>query len=143
MFQMEEAVAYYKKQGAPGDQTALTQLLLELQQEQGGAILTGSLQPLAQLLGCKESYLLALIKRMPRLRLAESHCLELCAGPNCTKRAALAQFVESTYGSKPKNFQLRYIPCMRMCGKGPNIRWDGVVYNGADEALIRTLVEKE
>jgi hypothetical protein len=29
---------------------------------------------------------------------------------------------------------------MRQCGKGPNIRWDGQLYNGADEALLRRLV---
>jgi len=28
-----------------------------------------------------------------------------------------------------------------MCGKGPNLKWDGTLYNGADEALIRKLVE--
>ena len=35
---LEEAVAYYKKQGAPQDQTALINLLREIQTESGGAI---------------------------------------------------------------------------------------------------------
>ena len=66
--------------------------------------------------------------------------LELCGGPNCSKRAALAAFVEKTWGAKPKGFSVKYVPCMRLCAKGPNIRWDGKVYHKADEALLRELI---
>lgn len=140
MWDLKEAVSYYQKQGAPGDQSALVSLLKEVQQESGGSIPKGVLNRTAQLLGVKESYLLAVVKRIPSLRIADVHVLELCGGPNCGKRAALADFVEKTYGKNPKGFQLRYVPCMRMCGKGPNIRWDGQIYHGADEALIRRLI---
>ena len=140
MWNLKEAVAYYQKQGAPGDQSALVSLLRELQDENGGGIPKGVLPEIAQLLATKESYLLAVIKRIPSLRIADTHILELCGGPNCSKRAPLAEFVEKTYGSKPKGFEVRYVNCMRMCGKGPNIRWDGTLYNGADEALIRRLI---
>lgn len=140
MWNMEEAVAYYKQQGAPADQSALVSLLREAQRENGGGIPKGLLPGMAQLLGTKESYLLAVIKRIPSLRMADTHILELCGGPNCGKRARLAEFVEKTYGSKPKGFVIRYVNCMRMCGKGPNIRWDGTLYHGADEALIRRLI---
>ena len=140
MWNLEEAVVYYKKQGAPGDQSALVSLLREVQSESGGGIPKGLLMSLGQLLGVKESYLLAVVRRIPSLRIADTHVLELCGGPNCSKRARLADFVEKTYGSKPKGFEVRYVPCMRMCGKGPNIRWDGQLYNGADEALIRRLI---
>ena len=141
MWDMTEAVAYYRGQGAPGDQSALVSLLREAQSENGGEIPRGLLPQMGQLLGVKESYLLAIVKRIPSLRIADTHILELCGGPNCSKRASLAAFVEKTYGTKPKGFEVRYVPCMRMCGKGPNIRWDGQVYNGADEALIRRLLE--
>ena len=140
MWNLEEAVAYYRKQGAPNDQSALVSLLRELQDENGGGLPKGMLPEIAQLLATKESYLLAVIKRIPSLRIADTHILELCGGPNCSKRARLAEFVEKTYGSKPKGFEVRYVNCMRMCGKGPNIRWDGTLYNGADEALIRRLI---
>jgi NADH:ubiquinone oxidoreductase subunit E len=93
-------------------------------------------------LGVKETFLQAIIRRIPSLRLDGTHCLELCGGPNCSKRAALADFVEKTWGKAPKSFRLRYVPCMRMCGKGPNLRWDGKVYNGADEALVRKLIRE-
>lgn len=143
MWDMTEAVAYYRRQGAPGEQGSLVSLLREAQSENGGGIPVGLLPQLAELLDVKESYLLAVVKRIPSLRIADTHVLELCGGPNCSKRARLADFVEKTYGTKPKGFEVRYVPCMRLCGKGPNIRWDGTVYHGADEALIRRLLEEK
>ena len=137
---LSEAIQYYKTQGAPGDQIALTNLLREVQAE-FGAVPQWVLPEIAAAYGIKETYLQAIVKRIPSLRLENSHLLELCGGPNCSKRAKLAAFVEQTYGPKPKNFTLRYTGCMRMCGKGPNLKWDGQVYNGADEALIQKLVE--
>lgn len=137
---LSEAIQYYKTQGAPGDQIALTNLLREVQAE-FGAVPQWVLPEIAAAYGIKETYLQAIVKRIPSLRLENSHCLELCGGPNCSKRAKLAAFVENTYGTQPKNFTLRYTGCVRMCGKGPNLKWDGQVYNGADEALIKKLVE--
>jgi hypothetical protein len=29
---------------------------------------------------------------------------------------------------------------MRLCGKGPNLRWDGTLHHKADEALLRKLL---
>ncbi len=141
MWKIEDALTYYKDQGAARDQGMLISLLQEVQQACGGAIPAGVLPTIAQGLAVKESYLLALIKKMPRLRLSDAHTLELCAGANCSKRSALAAFVEKTYGSKPQKFTVKYVSCMRLCGKGPNIRWDGKLYHQADEALIRSLVE--
>lgn len=139
---LNEAVKYYKRQGAPADQSVLIMLLREAQQESGGQIPAHLLVQMAEELGIKESFLLAVVKRIPSLRLADAHCLELCAGPNCSRRARLAAFVEQTYGTKPEKFAVRYVNCMRLCGKGPNIKWDGKLYHCADETLIRSLVEK-
>ena len=137
---LEEALNYYKKQGAPSDQLMLVNLLKEIQQEMGG-IPADMAAEAAAFYGVKESLLLALIRRYPSLHLKDSHCLEICSGPNCPKRADLAGFVEKTYGSKPAGFTIQYVPCMRMCGRGPNIKWDGEIFHGADENLIRKLVE--
>jgi NADH:ubiquinone oxidoreductase subunit E len=137
----EEALQYYQKQGAPADQTACLNFLKEIQKEQG-AIPGWMIARAAEVWNTKEGLLLALVRRIPSLRLADTHLLEVCAGPNCGKRTEIADFVEKTYGTKPMGFTLRYVPCMRQCGKGPNIRWDGKLYNGADEALIRRLIEK-
>ena len=139
---LKEAIAYYKGQGAPSDQTAMISLLREVQAENGGQIPMSDLPELAQGLAVKESYLQAVIRRIPRLRLAEGHCLELCGGVNCSKRALLAAFVEKTYGKEPQGFKFKVGPCMRMCGKGPNIKWDGKLYHQADEALLRSLIEE-
>lgn len=137
---LDEAIGWYRKQGAPGDQTALTELLREIQRENGGGIPRFAVAEVSQKLNVKESLLLAVIRRIPSLRLADFHCLEVCAGPNCGKHAALARVAE---GMKSSKIQVRFVPCMRMCGKGPNIRWDGRLYHGADEALLRRLAEAE
>ena len=137
---LEEAVTYYRGQGAPGDQNAVINLLREIQQENGGSIPGFMLNRAAELYGVKEGFLLTFVKRLPSLRLSDSHLLELCGGPNCSKRAALAAFVEKTWGAKPNGFSVKYVPCMRLCAKGPNIRWDGKVYHKADEALLRELI---
>ena len=137
---LEEAISYYRSMGAPSDQTALIGLLKEIQRERG-SISYADLSAITRSYGIKEGLLLVLIRRIPSLRLAGKHTLELCAGPNCSKRAKLADFVEKNWGKNPEKFTVKYVPCMRMCGKGPNIRWDGQVYNGADEELLKKLLK--
>ena len=139
-WEIGEALEYYGKQGAPSDQMTLVNLLKEMEKECGGISRT-MVQETADYYKIKESLLLALIKRYPSLHLKDSHCLEICCGSNCPKRADLAGFAEKTYGKHPSGFELKLVPCMRMCGKGPNIKWDGQIFHGADEALIRRLVE--
>ena len=134
---LEEAIRYYKNQGAPADQNALIGLLREIQQEHGGAIPKGMPAVIAQAYGIKDGILLALIRRIPSLHLADQHILELCAGPNCGKSAALAAYAEKL--QKSGNFTLKFTPCMRQCGKGPNLRWDGVLYHRATEELLKNL----
>lgn len=136
---LEEAISYYKSLGAPADQSALTALLFEVQRNSGGSVPNWAVEKIAVGLNTKESLILALIRRIPRLRLGDSHLLELCAGPNCGKHAALAAFAESLSGEK---LTVRYIGCQRACGKGPNIRYDGKLYHRADETLLRELTGK-
>lgn len=131
---LEECIAYYHRQGAPADQSASIALLKEIQQA-CGHIPAHLLPRLADALGTREGYFLALIRRIPSLRLSQGPCLELCAGPNCSRHTALAAFAETLSG-----VTVTYIPCQRMCGKGPNLRWNGTLYHHADEALIRRLI---
>lgn len=135
---LEEAIGYYQKQGAPKDQNALISLLREIQQECGN-VPRYALSAICDAYGIKEGVPIALIKRIPSLRLGDGHCLELCAGPNCGKHKALAACAESL--QKKYGFTLKFSPCMRMCGKGPNIRWDGKLYNGATEDLLQKLAQ--
>lgn len=135
---LEEAVSYYKKLGAPGDQNAVIQLLREIQSE-FGAIPAGIVSQIAASLGTKEALLLALVRRIPSLRLDNTHTLELCAGPNCGKAKQLADFAEKATVGKP--VKLKFVPCMRLCGKGPNLRWNGQLHHKADEKLITELLK--
>lgn len=135
---LEETAAYYRKQGAPGNQQALIALLREVQTECGGRISVDLLQQTAAYFNVQESFLRAIVRRIPGLALAEGHTLELCGGESCRRSRALAQCAEAL--GKEHGFTVRYVPCMRLCGKGPNLRWDGKVYHGADEALLRQLV---
>ena len=135
---MEELLTYYAKQGAPGDQTALVNLLKELQQTYG-AVPKWAVTQAAEYFGIKESFLLAIIKRIPSLRLEDTHLLELCSGPNCGKHTQLAETAEKL--CKLKGVTLKYMGCQRMCGKGPNVKWDGKLYHKATESLLKELLE--
>lgn len=140
VWSLQEAISYYQKQGAPRDQNALISLLREIQSENGGSIPKSALAEILNAYGIKEGVLLSLIKRIPSLRLGASNCLELCAGPNCGKHVALAAFAENLQ-KQEGNFELKFMPCMRMCGKGPNARWNGEMYHGVTEDTLRKLIE--
>ena len=134
---LEEAIAFYKRQGAPRDQSALVSLLKEVQQH-SGMISQASLRSIAESLEAKETYLTAVIRRIPSLRLDNRHVLEVCAGPNCGKHTALAAFAE---GLQSDTLTVKFVPCMRQCGKGPNIRYDGRLYHQVDEALLGKILK--
>lgn len=136
---LEEALDFYRRQGAPGDQNALIALLREVQRENGSipGYVPGEI---ARYYEIRESLVQALIRRIPSLRLSGGHCLEICAGPNCGKSTALAEYAERT---APKNVTVKRTGCMRLCGKGPNLRWDGTLYHRAEKELIQKLLERE
>ena len=135
---MEALLSYYQKQGAPSDQTALVNLLKEVQQTHG-AVPKWAVTEIANAYKVKESFILAVIKRIPSLRLQDTHLLQLCAGPNCGKHTQLAAEAEKL--CKLKGVDLKYMGCQRMCGKGPNIRFDGKLYHKATETLLQELLE--
>ena len=135
---MKEMLEYYRRQGAPGDQTALINLLKELQQTHG-AVPKWAVAEIAEYYKIKESFILAVVKRIPSLRLQDTHLLEVCAGPNCGKHTALAAEAEKL--CKLKGIELKYMGCQRMCGKGPNINFDGKLYHTATVELLRELLK--
>ena len=138
---LEEAMAYYHKQGAPRDQSALVGLLKEIQQENGGGIPEFCLNQIAQAYDVKTTYLQAIIKRIPSLRLRNVHVLEMCAGPNCGKHTELAALAEKLRSASGNAFTLKFTPCKRMCGKGPNIQGAGKLYHKTDETLLKQLLK--
>ena len=139
---LKEAMEYYQKNGAPGNQSALISLLREVQQENGSAIPLSAVGEIAAFYGVKDSLLLALIRRIPSLRLDNIHTLALCDGPNCGKHTALAACAEKLHKNSGNGFRLEFLPCQRMCGKGPNVQWDGKLYRKADEALLKSFLKE-
>lgn len=135
----EEALSHYRNQGAPGDQTAVVNFLKEVQ-SQNGSIPKWMLTRAAESWGCKESLFLAFIRRLPSLRLEDSHTLELCGGPNCSRRDDLADFARIL--CKEKGIEFRLAPCMRQCGKGPNLRLDGKLYSGITRKTLEKLLKE-
>ena len=133
---LEEAIAYYKTLGT--DQNTIMNLLKEVQQESGGSIPLFAIPRVAENLGVKESFLLALIRRIPSLRLGDTHVLQICSGPNCGKHRAIGEAAQKLESQK---VSVSYVPCMRMCGKGPNIKWDGKLYHQASPQLLKKLLE--
>ena len=131
-----EALEYYRRQGAPKDQTALIALLTEVQQI-CGSIPRGEVTAIAEFYGIKEALLLAIIKRIPRLRLSDTHTLEICA--TCKNTAKLVAAAEQLEKKHPGKLTVKFVPCMRMCGKGPNLRWDGKLFHQADPSLLEAL----
>lgn len=147
---LREAIEYYQRQGAPGDQGMLVALLREVQEERGGVLPPADVADIAAAYGLRETFLAAVIKRYPGLRPQEApHRLELCGGPRCSSRdaARLAAFVEARYDVQPGGisarggFSYRISGCMKNCPNGPSLKWDGELHSRADEALLRTLVE--
>ena len=135
---MKELLEYYRRQGAPGDQTALVNLMKEIQKDHG-AVPKWAVAEITESYNIKESFILALVKRIPSLRLQDTHLLQLCAGPNCGKHTALAAEAEKL--CKLKGVELKYMGCQRLCGKGPNIRFDGKLYHKATPELLRELLK--
>ena len=135
---LDEAMEYYRRQGAPGDQHALIALIKEICRE-NGSISPQMPEKIAAFYGVREALVLALIRRVPGARFSGGHCMELCAGPNCGKSAFLADYAASI---APEGVEVRRVGCMRLCGKGPNLRWDGTLYHRADRELIRCLMEQ-
>ncbi len=146
---LSEAIAYYQSIGAPQDQQALVELLHEVQREKGGTIPKRSIERIATAYDVKKSFLRAMIKTIPSLYAEDApHTLEICGKRDCMKQGAepLSDFIERTYQvrnggvSETGGFCYHITQCLKKCGKGPVIRWDGRIYTHADAALIRALV---
>ena len=101
---MKALLEYYGRQGAPGDQTALVNLLKELQQTYG-AVPKWAVGEIAEEYRIKESFILAVVKRIPSLRLQDTHLLQLCSGQNCGRHTALAVEAEKLCKLKGVEFK--------------------------------------
>lgn len=127
-------------------------LLREVQEHNGGVLPEVAVEEIATAMDIKPSFLGAVIKRYPSLRTESApHLLEICGGPNCAKNgsAKLIRFLASEYQvqsggiSKKGKFAFKICGCMKQCPHGPNIKWDGEIYNHADEALLEKLINSD
>ena len=137
----KEITQSYMQRGAPGDQGVLMALLRHLQEHWGGSLPASEIGALAAQLGVKESFLQAVVRRVPGLRVGRQNVLELCAGPNCGKSSDLALVAEKL--CKQYGVRLQFSNCMRMCGKGPNGKLNGTLYHNLNEQRLKALLEKE
>ena len=137
-------IEQYRSQGAPEDQQMLIALMRDAQQLDGGALRQETLDRIASELSVPGSILNAIIRRIPMLRMADApHRLDMCGG--CDGAQELIEDIRRVYQvdkdgvSMKGRFVLRVTGCLKRCGLGPAIRWDGKTYDEAAVELIRQL----
>ena len=136
---LEEAIDYYRREGAPEDQSMIVALLREAQAEQG-ALTQETLNDIARCFGLSRGFLPALIRRIPDLRMhTHPNRLEVCR--NCGRQ--LAVWIEREYGASPGGassrggFTFHVVGCMKNCKSGPSARWNGELISHATEEKLR------
>lgn len=141
-FDIFEAINYYRNLGAPGDQTALINLLKEVQAECNDHISLTQVNLIARELEIKSTFLLGIIKRFPSLHLENTHDLLICNGMNCAKKANFVSFIDKTYGKNLGKINLKYVNCMRQCLDGPNFIFDGEAVHHASIKDLETIINQ-
>ena len=147
--ELKEIIKAYRDRGAARDQNELIQLLREVQTLFGGVIPQKALERTAEKLELKMTFIDALLKRYPSIRTEDApHTLSVCGGKNCARQAALSDFVERTYGvqaggTAEAGFRYKAAGCMKKCGTGPCVKWDGDIHTGMTEEKLRKLIEGE
>ena len=136
-----EALEFYRGQGADNDQNELINFLKEIGSNCGGRIPAHLVYRIAKSYNLKENFILAVIKRLPNISLENTHCLEICSGAVCGKNKAFRVAMSELEKNKPQGLEIKYTQCMHMCKDGPNIKLDGKVYNHMDEKALRELLK--
>lgn len=145
--ELQEIIEAYSARGAARDQNELVQLMREAQTLYGGVLPQTALDGIAEALGLKRTFLDALLRRYPSIKTdAARHTLAVCCGKNCAKRDALADFVQQEYSVQPggvakAGFRFQAAGCMKNCGKGPCVKWDGEIHTGMTAEKLRQLIE--
>ena len=142
-------LSFYQGRGAASDHNELVSLLRETQTLYGGVIPQHALDEIARAFGFRETFLPAVLKRYPSIKTeAARHSLTVCQGPSCSRQRELLDFLTREYGAAPggvaaAGFRLQTGGCMKNCGKGPCVRWDGVVHTGMTPETLRALIEEK
>lgn len=145
--ELQKIIEAYSARGAARDQNELVQLMREAQALYGGVLPQTALDGIAAVLGLKRTFLDAVLRRYPSIKTESArHTLAVCCGKNCAKRDALADFVQQEYSVQPggvakAGFRFQAAGCMKNCGKGPCVKWDGEIHTGMTAEKLRQLIE--
>ena len=147
--ELDELMEAYRSRGAARDQNELVQMLREAQTLCGGVIPQKALEQIAQALEIKMTFIDAVLKRYTSIKVSSAqHLLTICGARKCIKGAQLADFIEREYRVRPggisrAGFRYRVAGCMKACGKGPCIKWDGELYTNMTIDRLRHMVGKK
>ena len=130
-----EILKFYERQGKPSEQEEILSALREIQEVLG--CIPKAVQEEASLrLGVKPSFLAAFVKKYPEFKeVSEKYEIQVCTGPSCGAGKALEilRAVEAAGKQKEREqgISVKIVKgrCTRQCGKGPNLKINGVLHH--------------
>ena len=130
-----EILKFYERQGKPAEQGEILSALREIQEVLG--CIPKAVQEEASLrLGVKPSFLAAFVKKYPEFKeVSEKYEIQVCTGPSCGAGKALEilRAVEAAGKQKEREqgISVKIVKgrCTRQCGKGPNLKINGVLHH--------------
>ena len=130
-----EILKFYERQGKPAEQAESLSALREIQEVLG--CIPKAVQEEASLrLGVKPSFLAAFVKKYPEFKeVSEKYEIQVCTGPSCGAGKALEilRAVEAAGKQKEREqgISVKIVKgrCTRQCGKGPNLKINGVLHH--------------
>lgn len=130
-----EILKFYERQGKPAEQEEILFALREIQEVLG--CIPKAVQEEASLrLGVKPSFLAAFVKKYPEFKeVSEKYEIQVCTGPSCGAGKALEilRAVEAAGKQKEREqgISVKIVKgrCTRQCGKGPNLKINGVLHH--------------
>ena len=130
-----EILKFYERQGKSAGQEETLSALREIQEVLG--CIPKAVQEEASLrLGVKPSFLAAFVKKYPEFKeVSEKYEIQVCTGPSCGAGKALEilRAVEAAGKQKEREqgISVKIVKgrCTRQCGKGPNLKINGVLHH--------------
>lgn len=132
---VDEILKVYEGQGKPAGQEVILSVLRDIQ-EILGCIPKEVQEETAKRLGIKPSFLSAFIKKYPGFKEGSAgYEIQVCMGPSCGAGKALEilRAVEAAGEEKEREqgISVKIVRgrCTRRCGKGPNLKINGVLHH--------------
>lgn len=132
---VEKILKLYEQQGRPAGQEEILSALREIQ-EVLGCVPEEVQEETAERLGVKPSFLSAFVKKYPEFKeVSARYEVQVCTGPSCGSGKALEilRAVEAAGKQKERDqgISVKIVKgrCTRRCGKGPNLKINGVLHH--------------